>query len=220
MSSKMISVISICLFLAVSCKKGNDACPDTVTDIDGNTYHTVSIGTQCWTFENLRTTRLNDGTALLTGLNDVDWTTSTSGAFCIYGDNPVNQSIYGNLYNFYAVNTGKLAPAGWHVPTKTEWVTLKDYLGGETIAGNKLKANSGLWSASPGITNTNSSGFTGLPGGYRYDHYYNLGYHAYFWSSTEELGTGVASYLSYDKAFSPNFFNSKQDGLSVRCIKD
>lgn len=220
MNSKIILCISISLFFGSSCKKSNNACPESVSDIDGNLYHTVSIGSQCWTIENLKTTRYNDGTAMLTDLNDSDWMATTSGAFCIYDNNMTHNATYGKLYNFYAVNTGKLAPEGWHVPSKAEWIILKDFLGGETIAGNKLKANSDLWTSYSGITNTNSSGFSGLPGGYRYDHFYNLGFHAYFWSSTEELSTGVASYLSYDKAFSPNFFNSKNDGLSVRCLKD
>lgn len=217
---KLIACIFAFLLFTVSCQKSNDTCPATVTDIDGNVYHTVSIGSQCWTVENLRSTRYNDGAALLTGLNDSTWMADTSGAFCLYDNDVSNNATYGKLYNFYAVKTGKLAPAGWHIPSKEEWMALKDYLGGESVAGNKMKANTGIWTSYPGIVNSNSSGFTGLPGGYRYDHFYNLGYHAYFWSATEESGTGVASYLSYDKAFTPTFFNSKHDGLSVRCIKD
>jgi uncharacterized protein (TIGR02145 family) len=135
----------------------------TVTDIDGNVYNTVTIGTQCWMAENLKTTRYNDGTAILTGLSNADWQITTSGAYAIYNNDPANNTTYGKLYNIYAVKTNKLAPAGWHVPTYTEWTTLTTYLGGEAVAGGKMKATT-LWS-SPNTGATNSSGFTGLPAG-------------------------------------------------------
>ncbi|MBK9328438.1 MAG: fibrobacter succinogenes major paralogous domain-containing protein [Sphingobacteriales bacterium] len=194
----------------------------TVTDIDGNVYNMVTIGTQVWMKENLKTTRYNDGSAIPTGLSNTAWQNTTSGAYAIYDNNAANNTTYGKLYNWYAVNTGKLAPAGWHVPTDAEWTTLTTFLGGELIAGDKMKATT-LWTAYTGITNTNSSGFTGLPAGNRY---YNgsfdvIGLSGYFWSSTEG-NTSFAwyRYLGYGDsgALRGNYY--KGYGFSVRCVRD
>ncbi|MBK9327803.1 MAG: fibrobacter succinogenes major paralogous domain-containing protein [Sphingobacteriales bacterium] len=145
--------------------KGGCDGPSTVTDIDGNVYNVVKIGNQCWMKENLKTTRYNDGSAIPTGLSNTAWEATTNGAYAIYDNNAANNTTYGKLYNWYAVNTGKLAPAGWHVPTDAEWTTLTTYLGGVRVAGGPMKATT-LW-ASPNVGATNSSGFTGLPAGYR-----------------------------------------------------
>lgn len=209
----------------------------TVTDIDGNVYHTVTIGTQCWMVENLKTTRYNDGSTIPTGLNYTDWNATSNGAYVIYKnsvfpDTVYNNTIYGKLYNWYAVNTGKLAPTGWHVPSNNEWVTLSNYLGGDSISGGKMKATI-LWSASNKGGATNSSGFTAVPAGEYGGLYYSfMGNKCEFWT-TNFAGYGGGSYHAYvcslnydDKGFvtggSPGYANNSvvQTGRSVRCIKD
>jgi uncharacterized protein (TIGR02145 family) len=192
----------------------------TVTDIDGNIYHTVRIGTQVWMKENLKTTRYKDGTTIPTGLSNAAWQATTSGAYAIYNNNAANNTTYGKLYNWYAVNTGKLAPAGWHVPTDAEWTTLINYLGGEAVAGGKMKATT-LWS-SPNTGATNSSGFTGLPAGaWDGSFFNNIGNTSLFCSSTE---FGTYNAFVYDLHYNSSGFysgvTSKVGGFSVRCVKD
>ncbi|HNY56232.1 MAG TPA: FISUMP domain-containing protein, partial [Chitinophagales bacterium] len=157
----------------------------TVNDIDGNTYNTVTIGTQCWMTENLKTSTYNDGTAILNETINTQWVNLTTGAYCYYNNNISNKATYGTLYNWYAVNTGKLAPSGWHVPTEADWTTLINYLGGETVAGGKMKAIT-LWN-SPNTAADNSSGFSGLPAGIRTQSgtYFDMGNEGNFWSATE-----------------------------------
>lgn len=172
--------------------------PATVTDIDGNVYTTVRIGTQLWTVENLRTTRYNDGSSITAGLGENAWRDVVTGAYAIYQDDNTNNTIYGKLYNWNAVNTGKLAPAGWHVPTRAEWETLVAYLGGSTVAGGKMKSTSSLWLA-PNLDASNSSGFSALPSGYRSNSgsYEQLTHTAYWWASTERNST-QGNYLTVD----------------------
>jgi uncharacterized protein (TIGR02145 family) len=194
----------------------------TVTDIDGNVYTTVTIGTQCWMQENLKTTRYNDGSAVAGGLSDAAWQANTSGAYAIYDNNAANNSTYGKLYNWYAVNSGKLAPAGWHIPSDAEWKTLTTYLGGDSIAGDKMKAGI-LWTSYPDIVNNNSSGFSGLPAGYRTSNgtYDYIGINGYFWSSTE-YSSIYAWYRTLFHRYSDTYryFNFNGYGFSVRCVKD
>lgn len=201
---------------------GGCSGPSTVTDIDGNVYNVVKIGNQCWMKENLKTTRYKDGTAIPTGLSNTAWQNTTSGAYAIYNNNAANNTTYGKLYNWYAVNTGKLAPAGWHVPTDAEWTTLINFLGGETVAGNKMKATI-LWAPFSGIANTNSSGFTGLPAGVRSNNgtFNFIGTTGLFWSSSEN-GTSNAwyRYLNSNNSNASSYANGKQYGFSVRCVRD
>jgi uncharacterized protein (TIGR02145 family) len=112
---------------------------ETVMDIDGNIYKTVKIGDQVWMAENLKTTRLNDGQSILYEPNSSDWASLRTPGYCWPNNDPSNKDDYGALYNWYAVNTGKLAPTGWHVPTDDEWRVLSDYLGGSSVAGGRLK---------------------------------------------------------------------------------
>ena len=194
----------------------------TVTDIDGNVYNTVTIGNQCWMKENLKTTRYKDGTAIPTGISDAAWQATTSGAYTIYDNNAANNTTYGKLYNWYAVNTGKLAPAGWHVPTDAEWTTLTTYLGGESVAGDKMKATT-LWTPYTGIINTNSSGFIGLPAGDRnyVGTFDGIGVGGSFWSSTEASTTNAwfrTLGFSYSNAYRGSA--NKRTGISVRCVRD
>ncbi len=152
---------------------GGGFCPDSVTDMDGNVYRTVQIGKQCWIAENLRVERYRNGDGIPTDLSESAWTATNGGAAAAYLNLPENAAIYGLLYNWFtAVDPRGLCPAGWHVPTDAEWTELTDYLGGENVAGGKMKttgtldAGTGLWAA-PNFGATYSSGFSGLPGGSR-----------------------------------------------------
>lgn len=197
-----------------------------VTDIDGNVYNTITIGTQVWMKENLKTTRYRNGEVIPTGLSDATWFATGSGAYAIYGNNTSNNTIYGKLYNWFAVvDTRNLAPAGWHVPTFTETVTLTSFLGGLSNSGGTLKqAGITHWN-SPNTGATNSSGFTGLPGGNRsnvgvYDF---TGFGGYWWTTTEDFPgsvTAEARGLFANSIETAQISGSKNYGLSVRCVKD
>ena len=140
----------------------------TVTDRDGNSYNTVTIGSQTWMTENLRVTRLNDNTPIQLVTSNSSWASMTTPAYCWYNnDEAANKNIYGGLYNWYAVNTGKLCPSGWHVPSHQEFTVLRDYLGGATAAGGKLKEVGLTHWKSPNTGATDSSGFTAVPSGTR-----------------------------------------------------
>jgi uncharacterized protein (TIGR02145 family) len=205
----------------------------SVTDADGNTYTTVSIGTQVWMKENLKTSKYRNGNAITTNLTDVDWQNTTIGAYAIYNNDAANNTTYGKLYNWYAVADARgLCPAGWHVPSDAEWTTLENFLGGASVAGGKMKstgtivAGTGLW-YSPNQDATNSSGFTGLPGGGRSGNgassggYGAIGYSGFWWSSTETSSPNVwGRYLNYFYGFSGRSGNLKRIGSSVRCLRD
>ncbi len=200
-----------------------------VKDIDGNLYKAVIIGTQTWMAENLITTRLNDGTPIPNVADDSEWRNLSSPAYCWYSsDSVADGSIYGPLYNWYTVNTGKLCPAGWHVPTDTEWTTLSDYLGGTAVAGGKLKATGtiqdgdGLW-FSPNNGATNETGFAALPGGHRtsYGEFFTAMLFGYWWSATEyETNIVWCRYIHYYFSDLSTESYPRAYGLSVRCVKD
>src|SRR5664280_1993486 len=174
----------------------------TITDVDGNIYNTVTIGTQTWMAENLKTTKYNDGTAIPLVTDNSAWATLTTGAYSNYSDNPSNSTTYGRLYNGYVVdnnaatkvasNGGKnVCPTSWHVPTDAEWITLTTYLGGGSVAGGKLKETGTTHWTTPNTGATNETGFTALPGGYRSTNgaYNNFEDYGYWWSSTEYSAT-------------------------------
>jgi uncharacterized protein (TIGR02145 family) len=140
----------------------------TITDIDANSYKTIPIGIQVWMAENLKTSKLNDGTAIPSVTDDAQWTNLLAPAYCWFDNNDtLYKNIYGAYYNWFTVSTGKLCPVGWHVPSDDEWQLLVDYFGGSNIAGSKIKeAGTNNWVFSNNDA-TNSSGFTALPGGMR-----------------------------------------------------
>jgi uncharacterized protein (TIGR02145 family) len=196
----------------------------TVTDIDGNVYHMVTIGTQTWMVENLKTTKYNDGTPITLITDDAIWRTYSTPGYCWYNNNISNKDIYGALYNWFAVNTGKLCPVGWHVPTDAEFTILFNYLGGFNVAAGKLKESGTTHWLTPNTGATNETGFTALPGECRntsgpFD--LTPGYYGYWWSSTE---------LNYPQAFAINMTYTAGGvargnytelfGFSVRCIKN
>jgi uncharacterized protein (TIGR02145 family) len=193
-----------------------------VMDIDGNIYTTVTIGTQTWLVENLKTTRFNDGSAIPLVSDLTTWNSTTTPAYCWCNyDSVTYKNLYGALYNWYAVNTGKLAPIGWRVPSDLDWDTLITLLGGATVAGGKLKeAGIAHW-ASPNTGATNESGFSALPGGFSGG---QIGTWGVWWSSTESVSSGLA----WDRNMSSSDATVKRggmygpfpinDGFSVRCL--
>jgi uncharacterized protein (TIGR02145 family) len=221
-------------------------------DGDNNYYPVVQINTQLWMAENLKTTKYNDGTAIPNVTDDATWTALTTGAYSDYGNTPSNSTIYGRLYNWYAVdnnattkvasNGGKnVCPTGWHVPSDAEWTTLENYLIDNgynydgTTTENKIAkalASTTLWTSWTDIGtvgNTdypgkrNATGFTALPGGYRnyYGTYYHIGNYGYWLSSTEYSTYYVwFRYMCYDQTKVGRSYLIKEEGFSVRCVRD
>ena len=195
-----------------------------VSDLDGNVYQTVKIGNQTWMVENLRTTKYNDGTPIPMITDGYQWTTLNSGGYSWFNNyNSTNENNYGALYNWYAVNTGKLAPIGWHVPTNADINILTTYLNGYSVAGSKLKEKGNVHWNSENSDATNSSGFTALPGGYRScetGDYHNLGLWGVFWSSSDTLSNGGRYMMTNTSTAFDYNSDRKKCGFSVRCIKD
>jgi len=203
----------------------------TMTDFEGNVYKTVKIGTQTWMAENLKTTRYNDGSAIPLIKDDKEWAESTSPAYCWFkNDAATYKNKFGALYNWYAVSTNKLCPRGWHVPADAEWTTLTNYLGGESVAGGKLKQTDTIRWQSPNIGATNKSGFTAISTGFRnysgsFEIYgsNNLYFRSngYWWSSTE-LYSFNAYYRRLYNSLTDVYrsLSTKQFGYSVRCMRD
>ncbi len=197
----------------------------TMTDQDGNIYKTVTIGTQTWMAENLRTTKYNDGTDIPNITDNDEWIALTTGAYCNYKNTTNVDTIatFGRLYNWYAASTGKLAPAGWHVPSDAEWTQLTAYLGDPSIVGSKLKEKGTLHWNSPNNGATNETGFTALPGGCRDDDgkFYIFGIYGGWWSSIESTTTYSKNRsMDYDVSTFGIGSNNKKVGFSVRCVKD
>jgi uncharacterized protein (TIGR02145 family) len=207
----------------------------TITDIDNNTYSTVSIGTQCWTTTNLKVTKYNDGTLIGDSTNST-WGTAVIGARTGYDVNVVPLSDYvgtfGYLYNWYAVSdTRKLCPEGWHVPTDSDWNKLVKYIHSvadttglatqSTSAGTNLKENNALWNPNRG---TNTSGFSGLPGGFRDNvgSFFNIRLIALFWSATQNGASNSAWYRNLYSSSGDVYRGDtiKSFGASVRCLRD
>ena len=218
-----------------------DVAPEEpVTDMDGNTYNTVRIGTQIWMRENLKTLKFRNGIDIspVPSSKGDYWRTLTTPASCWYNDSVgIKNTSYGALYNWFAVNNGYLCPTGWHVPTDEEWTTLTTYLGGEGLAGGKLKETGSLHWNSPNTGATNQSNFTALPGGSRGPSFSDKGVYGIWWSASDfdviiysddtRLTAGVQKgpeawtrMLSYKDGAAWREPVPKQTGLSVRCIKD
>lgn len=199
---------------------------DLISDIDGNVYKTITLGTQTWMAENLRTSKLNDNTSISLVTGNTDWAALTTPGYCWYSNVASNSAVAvacGALYNWHTVNTGNLCPTGWHIPTQEEYNTLVDYIGGADVAGGKLKENGTKNWYSPNTLATNLSGFTGLPCGVRNvdGTYIGIGNAGLFWTGTENSVTeGVGAGLLYNSGKYEDSNLDKKAGLSVRCIKD
>jgi uncharacterized protein (TIGR02145 family) len=194
-----------------------------VTDIDGNVYQTIRVGTQIWMKDNLKVSKYRNGNSISTGHTASQWSNLTSGAYTHYNNDLANNSIFGKLYNWYAItDTRGLCPAGWHVPTDPEWSTLENFLGGYLVAGGKLKSTSPLWN-SPNTGATDIVGFSGIPGGAvsETSSYFDLYYGSYWWSSSAYSQTLGWFHFSHTSNTASNRNGlSQKCGLSVRCIKD
>ena len=196
----------------------------------------VTIGTQIWSSTNLDVTTYRDGTPIPQVTDPTAWANLTTGAWCYYNNDPANGTIYGKLYNWYAVAgiydaaslndpslRKQLAPQGWHIPSDAEWTILTDFLGGESVAGGKMKETGTTHWDSPNTGATNESGFTALPGGYRYNYsaFYSINFNSYWWSSTEyDSANSLLRNINYNYGYLGGGNHLKEFGFSVRCIKN
>jgi len=195
-----------------------------VKDYDGNVYGIVTIGTQKWMTENLKTTKYNDGTAIPLVTNNTAWSNLTTPGYCWYRNEETTYGgTYGALYNWYVVEAGNVCPTGWHIPTDTEWTVLTDYLGGANVAGGKLKETGTTYWTTPNTGATNETGFTALPGGYRDNSgsFANVGGSGYWWSATEHDATTAWFRVLYCNSSNVSqVADNKKIGFSVRCLRD
>ena len=207
-----------------------------VNDIDGNLYHTITLGTQVWMVENLKTTSFRDGSAIPNVTDNAPWAynaTTTTPAYCDYNNNPANSAVYGRLYNLFAMNDVRgIAPVGWHVPSFSEWNTLFLYLGGWNIAGGRMKETGLTHWLTPNTGADNSSGFTGVGTGDRAwsatGVFSPLQMRSSLWSSSSSYTSGSANlfvaYLVYNSASTSmtagTIGGGQNFGFGIRCIKD
>lgn len=213
-----------------------------VIDIDGNVYPSVKLGTQEWMIENLKTTKLNDGTSIPNVTNSNEWVKLSTPGYCFLKNGGTVTKTNGAYYNWYTVNTGKLAPKGWHVPTTNEWTTLEDYLisNGYNFDGSvfedkiakSLASQTGWFSSTNSGTigynqsANNKSGFRGLPSGRccgEYGSFYDVGVYCFLWSASDNLfepGRAWFRSLNYDEKTFDSYYTTKTSGFSVRCVRD
>jgi uncharacterized protein (TIGR02145 family) len=225
----------------------NTNTPGTVTDASGNTYPTVTIGTQVWMAENLRTTKYRDGSNIPVVTDSTQWANNWNNGnplsqpmMCWYNNDQTTYTAnkFGALYNWYAINPAtngnkNVCPTGWHVPTDAEWNVLIANLDPSyiptangtqsTTAGGKMKSTGTQYWLSPNTGATNSSGWSGLPGGYRYYNgtFYSIGVYGGWWSSTEYYTNGAWSRgLNYNSGVVSRGYDYETSGFSVRCLRD
>ncbi len=220
------------LILTTGCKKDETnttptptPTPATVTDVDGNVYQTVTIGTQVWLKQNLKVKHYRNGDSIPNILNATTWSTCVTGACCDFENIPTYSTTFGKLYNWYAVNDSrKIAPVGWHVSTDAEWTTLKTFLGGDAVSAGKLKEVGIVHWFTPNVGASNSSGFTALPGGYRMadgafdgSSWTKAGL---WWTSTVNASEAWYYGIYYDSTNLGRADEQKGLAYSVRCVKD
>jgi uncharacterized protein (TIGR02145 family) len=210
--------------------------PGTIIDTSGNSYPTVTIGTQVWMAENLRTTKYRDGSNIPIVTAKTQWENNylnddSLPMMCWYNNDQTgyySANKFGALYNWYAINPAtngnkNVCPTGWHIPSDAEWTTLTTFLGGESVAGGKMKTTGTQFWITPNVGATNSSGFSGLPGGYRYydGFFYVIDGLGYWWSSTEK-STYNAWFRILNYAYGSTYRtdDNKANGYSVRCVMD
>lgn len=222
MHKNLLITVFATLFVLISCKR-EDKDYSIPVDGDGNTYQTIAIGTQTWMVGNLHTTHLNDGTPIE---QDLAWkNANTKPVFCFYENNSANESIYGMLYNWHAVNSGKLAPKGWHVATQQDWIKLATHFGGLSKAGGALKSLD-IWKE-PNTGGTNSSGLGLLPtgcclGSFDEGIFEKQGELGFWWTSTPAFGGdgGQMMKLSHNSEELEGFGSGPDFGYAVLCVKD
>jgi len=227
--TKLLLILFTSVYLS-SCEKDK---LETVTDADGNVYSTVVIGTQIWMSENLKTTKFNDGADIPLVTDYTEWGNLTSPGYCWCNNNEeIYGGIYGALYNWYSVNTGKLCPDGWHVPSDEEWKVLEMYLGMSQVEADKIGHRGtdegtklmmeDIWLQNGTDYGTNESGFSALPGGYRSSdgYFYYIGGSSDWWTSTELDAHDAWTRRLLHDPFVYRDKSVKENGLSVRCLKD
>ncbi len=217
----VLLIFTLALILTAGCKKVDNL--DIIRDASGNSYKSIIIGTQTWMTENLKTTKYNDGAAIPNIRDSVNWASSYSPAYCWYRNDSTANDSYGALYTLYAVNSKKLCPTGWHIPTDTEWTMLFDFFGGESIAANKLKETVTIHWRSSYNEVTNESGFTALPGGLRGldGSFLSRTWYGYWWIAPYGApNTGYAVCMSYEGGQIYTWQFIERIGCSVRCIKN
>lgn len=227
-------VIGASFLLVSSCNKDDDdnnpSSGETVEDIDGNVYHTVTIGTQVWLVENLKTTKYRNGDPIPNVTDYTAWRNLTTGAQCNYNNDAAIGNKYGKLYNWYAANDSRnIAPPGWHVSNNSDWSVLYNYVNanlgtsGLVVKALASKTDWSLYAENIGgdITKNNSSGFTALPGGKLNG---GLGSNANWWIfgeyETNAVSIGMGDYDTGPDDALEVFVSDKTSGLSVRCVKD
>lgn len=219
MTSRHLFALLFCSVITLGCDKEN--IPEgTVKDADGNVYHTIVIDSQLWMLENLKTTRYNDGTPIIQITDNQIWDTLTIPAYCWHGNNPENKESYGALYNWHVVKTGKICPAGWHVPTYEDWMALSTYVQND---GGRLKEQGTTHWTFPNSQANNATGFTALPGSFRgfNGRFGELGVSGYWWSDGPYNGYwGVATGLYHNDFLFDMRSTPKLFGMSVRCVRD
>jgi uncharacterized protein (TIGR02145 family) len=225
-------IISFLIIYTISCEDNSPTLindftgqVDTIYDIEGNKYKTIGIGSQIWMAQNLKSIRLSDGTIIPTVIEDSLWARITTPGLCWYNnDSSKYQNIYGPLYNFYTVNTGLLCPVGWHVPTRADWDILSSFLGGDNIAGGKLKQSDGSHWKEPNPCIVSDFRFVALPGGCRRNFngvFVDLGYTGNWWTSTSDnVYYSESKSMFHDNMLLNRFISDKRKGFSVRCIKN
>jgi len=213
---KFSSILVIWLIIIQSCEKKND-CRLPI-DFDGNYYDTVVIGNQTWFKENLKTTKYNNGDPIYLVSDNIKWSNFPAGAYCWYDNNQTHKDTYGALYNWKAVTSGLLCPDGWHAPSQTEWEELIAFLGGRYDGGGKLKEIGSTHWISQSERTTNESGFTALPGGYRYldGTFHGIREIGCWWMSDYPYFERII-YSTSSIGYGSWYVNA---GCSVRCIKD
>ena len=209
----------------------------SVSDIDGNSYKTIQIGTQTWMAENLRTTKYKDGSNIPVVTDNTQWGNNWNNGnplqqpmMCWYNNDQATYSAnkFGALYNWYAINPAtngnkNVCPTGWHVPTDAEWIVLTEFLGSESAAVAKMKSTGTQYWQGPNNDATNISGFSGLPAGARPTNgvFGYISYYGFWWSSTEFTAQEARiRYLYYSPGYALSSYWNKNFGISVRCIKD
>jgi uncharacterized protein (TIGR02145 family) len=222
-----LSVFSILIFSSIlySCTK--DDSGNIVKDADGNVYTSVTIGTQVWMVENLKTTKYRNGDPIPNVTDLHQWANITTGAYTWYDNDISNKNPHGALYNWFAVNDNRhIAPEGWHVPTYDDWAKLIEFLGGNDVAGGKLKENGFDYWESPNTGATDEKGFAGLGSGSATAFgtikvFSSLNLFCAWWSTTEcDNFQANKLHLHYDASYAWLETGIKIDGFSVRCIKD
>lgn len=195
----------------------------SMTDADGNTYSTVVIGTQVWMASNLKTTKYNDGSVIPLVTDNTTWWKTYNPGYCWYNnDAATNKNIYGALYNWYAVSTNRLCPTGWHVPSESEWHILTTYLGGEIVAGSKLKETGTSHWSNFNTDATNITGFTALPGGLRENEgaFQLIGDWGVWWATDPYNYKAACRFMYLENGNVDPGWSLKERGYSVRCLRD